>query len=251
MLNEQAINEVCLNCTKADCAGICDELRATMGKTNDEGRRITLTWRGVTRPVAQWAEILGVTRQTLYNRIRKGQSADDIFESAITVDLAREPTTYEHIEEVYLRLTRMHIDYELCWETPTEKKASLGMVTNYGKVQSGVTNNISKPVEILAIPEAMMSDDLIERRAWIAMVLYMIERYNTRKGRYANTGESLAYILEMRALKGFTLRKILQLHNEKYATTFTMVAMRKRMDTIVVDLVQEANKRGLFRIAQK
>lgn len=48
-------------------------------KTNSRNRSNThmVTWRGETKPLAEWAEALGMPREQLSTRLRRGWSVDD------------------------------------------------------------------------------------------------------------------------------------------------------------------------------
>jgi len=239
------INDMCLNCTRPSCNGICDDLRASMGAVRDEGKHKTMTWNGCTHTVSEWADILGVSRQYLYEKLNEKVDPKDIFRSAF---IGRERMTYSsrYAEEVYNRLSTMHLDYSLFWATPMERNASLGMVTHYGKIQSAPTNKVTNIVESLAIPEAMLSDDVVERRSWIAMILFLIQYYNSFKGKAKRNGDMKAFILEQRALQGLTLKRIAEEYNKKMVYSFTLVIYRRLMNEIVDDIIQEGLRRGLL-----
>ena len=208
-----------------------------------------MTWQGQTRTIAEWSDILGVSRQYLYSKLNNTESPDEIFTKAFNKHHSERNTLF--VEEVYNRLSTMHIDYELLWATPMEKHSSLGMVTNYGKIQTAPTNRVSNVVESLAIPEAMLSDDVAERRAWIGLVLYLIQYYQNHKGRNHNNGDMKAFILEARALKGKTLKAIMEEYNHMTFHHCSLVTYRNMLGLIVNDIIDEAQHRGLLVEPQK
>lgn len=236
-----SVNAACLNCTRPDCPGFCEELRASLAP--DEKNVQTLQWRGYIRTISEWAEILGVSRATLYRRINKGMSVDEILEptnsdnSTIPGDL---------IEEIYIRLSHMHADYLVFWDRPGGISDSAGMVTNYNKVQVSPTNKVGSIVEQRAIPEIMMSEDANTRKAWIACVLDVIKMY--RKGQYNHRGYRMkANILEWRAIDGLTVSRIADRINEEIYRPITINKVRNQMAAIVNDIAREAMLRGLHR----
>lgn len=244
MKRDTSINDLCLHCTREDCDGICDELRAANGPINLSKRAMTITWKGYTRTVPEWAEILNIAPQTLYYRIRKGLEIDDIMSNkVVVVNLVDKPA--EWYEIVHNRLTQMHLDYILYWDRPKGIQDSTGMVTHYNPIQSAPTNKINSLTEMRAIPEAMMSDDALERCAWIQVAMDLLNRYRRK-------GAKLRYdILQLRAFQGFTLRRIVEHLNDERIRPITVYKARKELNTIVEDMMSLAYEKGLLRVTQK
>ena len=240
MLNPKevrAVNTQCLKCTRADCPGFCDELRRSLTSFGVK----TIQWHGFVRTIPEWAEILGVSRSTLYSRLKDGDP-EEVFES-LHHDHS-EKITGKLIEEVYLRISNMHCDYLVFWDRPNRISDSAGMVTDYDKVLTSPTHKKTSIVEQRAMPELMLADDANEKRAWISCVLYVIEQY--RKEQNTKRGQRLkANILEWRAIDGHSLRSICDKINEELVRPITLNKVRSQMSSIVIDVANEALLRGL------
>lgn len=243
-----AINAVCLNCIQTDCPGECAELRKSIGQ-EETSQKKTIEWHGHKKSVSEWAEIFGIPRSTIYRRMRLGLSPDEILE--VEKEAKQVQHTESLVEEVYLRLSRMHHDYVLYWDKPNQVSDSAGMVTNYNKVQISPTNKVGSIVEQKAIPELMLSEDATERRAWIACVLYLINVYRTRPSDKHHRNLFKARLLEWRAIDGYTMPKIVEMFNEDAYRKISIIAVRTAMTTIVNDLIDEAVRRGLLVEPQK
>ena len=243
---DPAVNEVCLNCTLYECPGICDRLRDAMGKASGE-IATSITLNGVTRSVRQWSEILGLTRQTIYNRMKKGLPPEEVLSS--DAGTRNEKYPQEFVEEVYMRLSRMHLDYKLFWDNPRIVDDSAGMVTNYNKIMSSPTNRISSVVETRAMPELALSDYAIERREWIGVVLFLIDDLRMRDYGRTSKWMTLSLVLEWRAIDGMTVRKIvdkLQELHANYGKPITIHYVRECISEIVDEIIPIAQKRGLL-----
>ena len=249
MLNPKdnpSVNDVCLNCTKPDCPGFCEELRQRMshGRKNVQ----TLEWRGFIRTINQWANVLGIPRKTLYNRMNKGLSVEEILDPIPTKSFNDIPKGLA--EDIYIRLSNMHHDYIIFWDRPNAIADSAGMVTNYNKIQISKTHKVSSIVEQRAIPEILMTEEANIRRQWIACVIDVIKDY--RRTMYKKRGNRLkANILEWRAIDGLTLTKIVEKINEELVSPITVQKVRSQMNSIVVDIAAEAIRRGLYIERQK
>jgi len=246
-----AVNELCLNCERAECPGICDRLKEDMGEIDSSKRVQTITWRGVTRPVAEWAEILGIPRATLYRKLNGCTDIDAVFENLHRGEDGKLPTGA--IEETYFRLSTMHIDYYLYWEHKLINDGSVGMVARYGAVRVSPTNATANPTVMKAMPELMMTEEALNRRAWVACVLYIIERYRTQTTRRVPDNPTRAKILEWRAIDGLTLKKICEQLNAEAddSRQVTIKQLRSYMNNIVIDITKEAMRRGLINRPQK
>lgn len=247
----RANNDLCLNCKKAECIGICDALRDDMGEAHGRRYARTITWHGVTRTINEWAEVLGISRQALYRKL--GESDDiGLILSLVNGTRNKNKLPYGATEETIIRLSTMPLDYDIYWRHIKRTDSSIGMVTQYGKITSAPTNAVSKPTETRAIPEASLSDDELTRRGWIACVLYIIDSY--RHGRKKNDRALLmGDILEWRALDGMTLKKICDRINETITLKRPMtISLAKRiMNTIIEDVAAEAVRRKLIVEPQK
>lgn len=246
-----AVNELCLNCERAECPGICDRLKEDMGEIDNSKRIQTITWHGVTRPVAEWAEILGIPRTTLYRKLNGRTDIDAIFETLHSKE--KSPFPPGAIEETYLRLSTMHIDYCLYWDQTLIRDGSGGLVARYGAVRVSPTNFTSDPTVMRAMPELMLTEEALNRRAWVACVLFVIEQYRTRTGKKVPDYPTRAKILEWRAIEGLTLKKISEMLNTEMEDDrqVTVQQLRKYMGNIVDDITKEAMRRGLLDRAQK
>ena len=246
-----AVNELCLNCERAECPGICDKLKEDMGEIDNSKRIQTITWRGMTRPVAEWAEILGIPRATLYRKLNGCTDINAIFENLHSNDSKTFPNGA--IEETYLRLSTMHIDYYLYWEQKLNRDGSAGMVARYGAVRVSPTNATSNPTVMRAMPELMLTEEALNRRAWVACVLFIIERYRTQKQNRIPDNPTRAKILEWRAIDGLTLSRICENLNAEAEDErqVTVKQLRKYMSSIVNDITKEAMRRGLIDRPQK
>lgn len=245
-----AINQMCLNCKKPSCPGICDDVRVAMGEITRERNAWSLTWGGVTRTISEWAEILGVSKTKLYDRMK---TADDV--EAILTELTindKSDLPRGALEETCLRISTMHMDYKLYWEQMLRRDGSAGMVARYGAVRASPTHATSNPTVSRALPELSMTDEALYKRAWIACVLMTIEVYRANKN--ISNGEIKARILEWRAIEGLTLKKIaerLNEGNEDWKKQITVKSIRNYMERIMREVAREALKRGLIRVAQK
>lgn len=251
----KANNELCLTCKKPDCSGICSQLRDEMSDVDTSKPIHEITWHGVTRSIGEWAEILGVNRTTLYRQINDFDNPDEALAHALSKGKAKSDLVAGSIEETYVRLSTMHLDYILYWNRLSGHDSSAGMVARYGAVRASPTNATSNPVERQALPELILSDDALYRRGWVACVLYMIEHYRQRNHDTPHPGDRMrAKLLEMRAIDGLTLRKMSDRLNEEmpYLTsTISPMRLRQYMEPIVHDVAEEALKRGLIRGTQK
>lgn len=250
-----AINDICLKCEQAECPGICDKVKDDMGEVNYSTSTHTITWHGVTRTVNEWAEILGLTRQALYKRLEAAESEEEALSTALTGKEPKANISRAVIEETFVRLSTMHLDYMLYWNRMTPNDSSAGMVARYGAVRASPTNATSNPVERRALPELNMSDEALYRRAWVACVMYIIEKYRARNATKPFPGDKMrATILEWRAIDGLTIKKMCDKLDEmeicdRYYTS--PMRVRRFMDYIVHDVAEEALKRGLIRGTQK
>ena len=251
----RANNDPCLECERPDCPGICDKLRNSMDVVDTSRAVHTITWHGVTRPVSEWAEILGVSRQTLYRRLNEADDAEETLNRTLRMNSDGQVLPHGCIEETYIRLSTMHLDYLIYWNRLTANDSSAGLVARYGAVQVAPTNATSNPTESRALPEASLSDEALYRRGWIATVLCVIERYHVRDRLKPYPSDRLkAQLLEWRAINGLTLKKMSDKLNEMYPDTlrnFHPAQLRKLMEPVVSDVAREALKRGLVRSAQK
>ena len=242
--DEHAINELCLKCETPSCPGICDEMRKTMGEIDESKRIHTLTWGGMTHTVRTWAEILGIPRRTLYNWLGKTTDMNEIMQALLKTRHSKLPSSY--IETTYSILSIMHLDYKIYWERYEKMDGSAGFVSRYGHIKSAPTNAVSNPTMNRALPEVMLSDEALRKRAWIACVIYIIERYRAQQ----KEKERLkANVLEWRAIDGYTMRKIVEMLNsekDEWQREFTMNQIRKMMENIVIEVTDEAYERGLF-----
>lgn len=252
--DKSPMNDLCLTCEKPSCPGICDELRQTMGEVESSARGHMVTWHGITRTVGEWAEVFGLTKTALYKRLKDESEIEAIMTALCRQDRGTQlPPSW--MEQVYLRLSTMRLDYELYWKHLTISEGSAGLVARYAAVQSAPTNRASNPVERRAMPEITLSDEALTRRAWIACVLFVIERYRMHKSdsRYDSTPLK-AKLLEWRALNGWTMKKICDTLNADkldYEDPITITRLRKYFQSVVTDVAKEANVRGLFRGTQK
>ena len=154
-----------------------------------------------------------------------------------------------HIEEVYQRISTMHHDYEIYWKNQMKIEGSQGMIAHYGEEQTGNTNRVSNPTENKAMPELNMSDTQIYRRSWVACILFLIDRYDSIRGKDRAVLELKSRVLNMRAIEGKTLDKICEQLNEgiEWAKQININRVRNLMRDIVTDIASEAERRGLFR----
>lgn len=242
---DQSINELCLQCEKPSCDGICDEMRKTMGEIDESKRIQTLTWGGITHTVRTWAEILGIPRRTLYNYLGKTTDMNEIMQALLKTRNTRLPSRY--IEKTYSIISIMHLDYKIYWERYEKLDGSAGFIASYGTIRSAPTNAVSNPTLNRALPEVMLSDEALYKRAWIACVIFMIEKYRQQ---HKDKERIKSRILEWRAIYGYTLPKIAELLNEdleSWERRFTVNGVRKILENIIIELSDEANERGLFR----
>ena len=147
----------------------------------------------------------------------------------------------------------MHIDYYLYWEQKMVNDGSAGMVARYGAVRVSPTNATANPTVMRAMPELMLTEDALNRRAWVACVLFIIERYRTQTARRVPDNPTRARILEWRAIDGMTLKKICEMLNAEAEDDrqVTIKQLRKYMGSIVNDITREAIRRGLIDRPQK
>ena len=247
---EEALNDLCLHCEKPSCPGICDELRETMGEVTYAKRGATITWHGLTRKISEWAEVFGMTSRALYKRL-EGKTDAELILTELCERRAPGSVPPERIEQTYIRLSTMHADYELYWKRLEISEGSAGLVARYGAVQSAPTGKTSDPVARRAMPELTISDEALERRSWIACVLYMIEYYR-HQTEYNSRLKSR--LLEMRAIDGLTMRLICKRLNDQRGENEREVSvayLRRYFERIVNDVALEATRRGLFRATQK
>lgn len=252
MLNKP-INDLCLNCQKADCPGICAELRESMGDVERTRRGQTITWHGVTRTIGEWAEVFGMSKLTLQRKLHITSDIEAVMEGICN---EKQSGTVKSglLEKAYIRLSTMHIDYELYWKRLEISEGSAGLVARYGAVQSSPTNRTSNPVERRAMPEITLSDEALERRAWVACVLYCIEHYRMHKHVKNDNSQLKAAILEQRAIFGWTMRRICDEMNKNrmdYEDPMTIARLRRFFQIIVMEVCKEAERRGLFAEVQK
>lgn len=246
MLNPKdvsAYNSACLNCTRHDCPGMCRELKESLGIV--KSKSVTLEYNGVRRSVAEWSEIMGIPRTTIYDRMNRGLSPDQVLTPYEGVYHSTQPRTY--VEAVYTHISSMHLDYKLFWDRENRLPDSAGMTTNYHKIMVSPTNKITRLVEQQAMPGIMESDYSEEKKAWIAFILDMIKKY-----RDAGTGDrhfpnSLkANILEWRAIDGWTMPKISEHISSFSYRPVTIHSVRSYLSRIVDELIPEALARGLL-----
>lgn len=241
--DKPAINDLCLHCTRETCNGICDALRAANGPLRISKRGKRITWNGCTRSVHEWAEIMNVSPNTLYRRLRDGMPLEDVMTRAVVRRLDRCPPEWR--EKTCAMLARMHIDYLLYWDRPTGLQDSAGMVTRYEPSESAPTNRTVSLTEMRALPETMLSDDILEKRAWIRCAMELAGKYRVR-------GPEIRYeILQLRAFEGCTLRRIVDRLNDERLRAVGITKTRHELNNVIDDLTSLADERGLFRVAQK
>ena len=243
-------NEPCLNCKRLECPGVCDRLKEGMKLEENLKGSQTITWQGITRPIGEWAEILGVSRQTLYRRLEAATDEGDVISRIIIGKKDCDGLNKSCIEEAYIRISTMHLDYLLYWNRLGIDDSSRGMVARYGEIRTAPTNAVSKPTEMNALPEVCMSEEALYRRGWVACVLYIIEQYRIKKDR---TSQLKAKYLKWRAIDGYTVRRISEEGNKELyeSARVTPMQIRKYMDAIVQDVAREARSRNLVRSIQK
>ena len=242
----KANNELCLNCKQPHCDGICDALIDDMGSVKRSRLSKTVTWRGITRSITEWAEILGISRQTLYRRLN---DCDDIEETMAEITNSKAHISLPHgaIEQTLIQLSTMPLDYALYWKLMKTTDGSQGMIAKYGKIQTAPTNRVSNPTEGRAMPELSMSDEALNKRAWIACVIYTIEDY-----RNASTHKHECMIradmLQWRAIDGMSLKKICETLNEieQRRRPFTILGIKRMMEKVIETVAENAVKRGLI-----
>lgn len=247
----RANNELCLNCKKAECFGVCDALRDDMGEAHGRRYARTITWHGVTRTINEWAEVLGISRQALYRKL--GESDDiGMMLSLISSTKTKGRLPHGATEETIIRLSTMPLDYDIYWRHIQRTDGSIGMVSRYGTITSAPTNAVSKPTESRAMPEISMTDDELTRRGWIACVLYIIDSYR-HGGKKNDRVSMMGDILEWRALDGMTLKKICDRINETFQPRkpLTINTAKRIMNTIIEDVAAEAVRRKLIVEPQK
>lgn len=250
----RANNDPCLTCERPECTGICDKIRDTMGEIDTSKAIHTITWHGVTRSVNEWAEILGIGRSTLYRQI-DDTSIDEYMQSLVSRKTSKTDLPKGSIEETYIRLSTLHLDYLLFWNRMSSVDSSSGLIARYGVIQLAPTNAVSNPTESKALPETSMSDEALYRRGWVACVLYMIEQYHVRNKQTGMPNDRLrAKLLQWRAIDGYTMRKIAEkLTNEQHPSDrpITPMRVRKYMNPVIEDVTREALRRKLIRGTQK
>lgn len=246
----RANNDPCLHCNLPECPGICDKVRGSMSEVDTTKAVHTITWCGMKRSVSEWAEILGVSRSQLYKRLETAESDVSVLREFIVVSTDDPEIPASTIEEVYIRLTTLHTDYRLYWNRLHGSDSSAGLVARYGAVRASPTNATSNPVEQRAMPELNMTDEALNRRAWVACVLDVITYYQKRNRSKPRPGDRIrARLLELRAIEGLTIKKICARMNETdpyRCVEYNPMHIRRYMEAIVRDIAREAIRRGLI-----
>ena len=252
-----ANNSPCMECEKPTCPGICDKLRAAMGEIDTHRAQHTITWNGVERTVDEWAEILGVSRSTLYRKLDQNVDIESMFNNLASARSGKSKLPPGCLEETYIRLSTMHLDYLLFWNRLNNTDSSAGMVVKYGAIKTSPTHHTSSTVEQRAMPELGLSDEALNRREWIACVLDVLARARKRNNQTPFPGDQMrAQMLEWRAIEGLTMKRICERIQEDYPVqnnryTYTPMRIRRFMEPIVIDVAREALKRKLIRGTQK
>lgn len=244
MKRDAAINELCLTCEREDCNGICDELRETMGTVRENRTVQTLTWRGVTRTISEWAEIFGISRQAMYKRIKAYGNGHTAIDMSIKGTTLEKSLPKGAIEETYMRISNMHEDYLTVWCKLEKADTSAGMVVKYDAIRTSTTNKVSDPTLERALPELQMTDSDIEKRNWLACAFYIMNYYKIRYPKDHTNERILGY----RIIEGYSMVRIAKIIDEedtKHKANLDRV--RRRMNIIVRDIATEAFKRGLLR----
>lgn len=233
--------EMCLNCKEPECDGICVAAMETAGKAHRSVDSITLTYMGKTLTIKQWADMLGLERSTLYRRVERGLSIDDIFKRQPS-----EKASDIQINRTYYALSNMPLNYTWYTNHPIFLGSSQGYVAMYGHLKTAPTNRINDPTMREALKELNLTDGELEAILWIRCVQSVIERYlNEHHSRYKQPILRMrAEILRRRAFDGWTIKRLVDYFCND-GTPTSAIAIKNQYKVAVTDVANLAVTNGL------
>lgn len=91
---------------RKDVNGDYSPLNCTWSNSKEQGRNKTntvmYTYQGITKPLAEWAEIKGINESVLFSRIKLGWGEERIFEKVETRNMTTAETAEEICKEIEL-----------------------------------------------------------------------------------------------------------------------------------------------------
>lgn len=241
-VNSPEIIALCLECDVSNCKGFCERVKNALGSETRE--IMTITYMGETLTIREWADRLGISRKTLYNRIRRGCTTEDALK--IKSDL-----TAEDINNTNRIMATMHINYTWYMNRP-DINSSRGMIARYGEIATQKTLTVGKPTEQRALSDLMLTDEQKETLAWIQIVLVVQERYRMHlyKGRKSWRDDAMAEIIEHKVLQGWTLHRVME-NLDMDEDTIGPVQIKNMYNRVIEDIAREAKKHGLLAAKNK
>lgn len=234
--------EICLNCQKPQCNGICNEVMQLASSESKNVSSLTLTYQGKTLTIRQWADLLGLHRSTIYRRIERGLAVDEVFHR--NTGTKAKPS---QINKTYYILSCMAVNYAWYSNHPSIMGDSHGLIALYGKIKTSPTNKVSDPTMHQALTELQLTEDELETILWIRCVQTVIENYlnsdNVGKKRQP-IRRMKAEILRRRAFDGWTLKRVADYFTNDGVKVDT-VQIKRYYDRCVEDVANLAVANGL------
>ena len=234
--------EICLNCEKPKCTGVCDEALQKAANASRSVSALTLTYQDKTLTIRQWADLLGLQRSTIYRRMERGLTVEQIFHRKATTKA--KPS---QINRTYFMLSCMAVNYSWYTNHPAIMGDSHGLVALYGKIKTAPTNKISDPTMHQALTELHLTEDELEAVLWIRCVQSVIEMYLNPNNATRHTQpirRMRAEILRRRAFDGWTLKRIADYFTND-GTPMQLLDVKKHYDRCVEDVSNLAVSNGL------